>query len=157
LPDKNKQIAKVVSAQQPTAKRRKLSSQNVNESKYDTLSGGGKNDTNDSVCRICKHPGDLVCCEGCPSSYHADCIRPRMKQEWLDQFEEWFCPSCAPRNSYIPLRDKKSKEKWPQHLEPLLQDLSAFLKQHSHLERDWNPEPHPKRKDILANAAAAKA
>merc|ERR1712129_397311 len=44
LPDKNKQIAKVVSAAQPHVKRRKLS-QNVNESKYDTLSGGGKNDT----------------------------------------------------------------------------------------------------------------
>merc|ERR1719216_549451 len=93
------------------------------ESVFDTIVGGGDSDKNDSVCRICKHPGDLVCCEGCPSSYHADCIRPRVRQEWLDKFEEWFCPSCAPTLSFIPLQNKENQAKWPIKKEPLLKNL----------------------------------
>lgn len=103
-------------------------------------------DKNDSVCRICKHPGDLVCCEGCPSAYHADCIRPRIKKRWLDAFEEWHCPSCAPRFFYVPLKHKKSGEKWPRHKEPLLKDLAMFLEKYPHLERDFEPDFHPSRK-----------
>lgn len=122
----------------PLAKKRKISN-------YDTIKGGGEHDSNDSVCRICKHPGDLVCCEGCPSSYHADCIRPRITQKWLDSFEEWFCPSCAPRLSHIPLKNKKNGKKWPHSKEPLLKDLKAFLAKHSELIIDAQPNYHKKR------------
>jgi len=107
---------------------------------------GQDRDANDSVCRICKHPGNLVCCEGCPSVYHADCIRPRIRKKWLDAFEEWYCPSCAPRYAHMPLRNKTTKAKWPVEQEPLLCDLKGFLEKHSELERDPEPDYHPSRK-----------
>eukprot|EP00484_Ammonia_sp_Unknown_P017435 CAMPEP_0197035534 /NCGR_PEP_ID=MMETSP1384-20130603/13303_1 /TAXON_ID=29189 /ORGANISM="Ammonia sp." /LENGTH=1448 /DNA_ID=CAMNT_0042465607 /DNA_START=242 /DNA_END=4588 /DNA_ORIENTATION=+ len=121
------------------------------------MSSDQEPDKNDSNCRICKHPGNLVCCEGCPSAYHADCIRPRVKQEWLDVFEDWYCPSCAPRNAYIPLKDKKSGKKWPHDKEPLLQDLKAFLKRHPNLERDYSPQFHASRKPPQSEAAQHNA
>merc|ERR1719410_947257 len=128
----------------PLKKRKITSNSFSNKSDYDVISGL-ESDKNDSVCRICKHPGDLVCCEGCPSVYHADCIRPRIPKKWLDAFEEWHCPSCAPRYHHVPLRRKATKEKWPKNKEPLLKDLKQFLKNHPYLERDYNPTFHASR------------
>jgi len=134
---------------QPAKKRQKMSGAEMYEvvGHAQTAQGPPKGrDANDSVCRICKHPGDLVCCEGCPSVYHADCIRPRIRKKWLDAFEGWYCPSCAPRFAHMPLRNKATKAKWPVNQEPLLCDLKGFLKKHSELERDPEPEFHPSRK-----------
>lgn len=139
------------SAVQPAKKRQK-----IGQGMAGVGGGGGEyvvvgrvkkdKDANDSVCRICKHPGDLVCCEGCPSVYHADCIRPRIPKKWLDAFEEWHCPSCAPRYHHVPLRKKVTGEKWPIEDEPLLCDLKDFLQKHPELEKDPQPDYHPSRK-----------
>lgn len=53
---------------------------------------------NMEYCRVCKDGGDLLCCDSCPSSFHAYCITPRVEE--LPE-AEWYCPRCtcpAPTN-----------------------------------------------------------
>ncbi|OMO70783.1 Zinc finger, PHD-type [Corchorus olitorius] len=47
-------------------------------------------DEADSVCSVCRDGGELVCCDGCPSAFHVNCLG-------LDQVPDgdWFCPSCS--------------------------------------------------------------
>ena len=47
---------------------------------------------NEDECAVCKGEGDLLCCDGCLSSYHKVCID--MKQN--DELPEgrWLCPEC---------------------------------------------------------------
>ncbi len=42
-----------------------------------------------SFC-ICSDGGELICCEGCPASFHKECVG-------LDAIPEgdWFCPTCC--------------------------------------------------------------
>ena len=87
----------------------------------------------------------MLCCEGCPSTYHRMCLRPRPAQKWLDLFEEWYCPSCQPRFFHVPLRRIDTKEKLDMSQEPLLENLNTFLTNNPDLERDPNPIYHPKR------------
>ncbi|KAK4804300.1 hypothetical protein SAY86_004117 [Trapa natans] len=47
---------------------------------------------NDSVCSVCHYGGELVLCDGCPSSFHLSCIG---MSEVPDG--DWFCPSCCCR------------------------------------------------------------
>lgn len=48
---------------------------------------------NDDTCAICKRRGRLLCCDGCPRSYHHRCLNPPMDSK--QQVEgDWFCPSC---------------------------------------------------------------
>ncbi|CDJ34412.1 PHD-finger domain-containing protein, putative [Eimeria mitis] len=52
-------------------------------------------ESNDSVCNECGGGGEVVCCDGCVKSYHADCLpvvaRPRLRAN----ADDWFCPDCA--------------------------------------------------------------
>ncbi|CDJ49714.1 PHD-finger domain-containing protein, putative [Eimeria brunetti] len=52
-------------------------------------------ESNDSVCNECGGGGEVVCCDGCVKSYHADCLpvvaRPRLRAD----ADDWFCPDCA--------------------------------------------------------------
>ncbi|KAK7311379.1 hypothetical protein RJT34_09488 [Clitoria ternatea] len=47
---------------------------------------------NDSICSVCKDGGDIVLCDGCPSSFHLGCVG-------LDHApdDDWFRPSCCCR------------------------------------------------------------
>ncbi|KAL4325693.1 hypothetical protein GQ457_11G022080 [Hibiscus cannabinus] len=47
-------------------------------------------DKNDDACMICADGGDLVCCENCPSTFHAKCIF----MESIPQ-GEWLCFYCV--------------------------------------------------------------
>ncbi|KAL5963178.1 Histone-lysine N-methyltransferase H3 lysine-36 specific [Taenia solium] len=70
--------------------------------------------TNISWCLICSRAGEIVCCEGCPSSFHLECLH-------VDDVEDqFFCEDCtngrAPRYGEIVWdvhKDLKGVRWWP--------------------------------------------
>ncbi|ONK58028.1 uncharacterized protein A4U43_C09F7200 [Asparagus officinalis] len=54
------------------------------------LLGVEERDQNDDVCTRCGDGGELVCCDGCPSSYHRDCLPSEDLPEG-----SWYCPHCV--------------------------------------------------------------
>lgn len=52
-----------------------------------------ENMNNDDWCGVCRQEGDLICCDGCTSSYHRECSGlPRSGP--LPE-GKWFCPECT--------------------------------------------------------------
>lgn len=51
-------------------------------------------DENDDWCASCLQPGDLLCCDTCPKSFHYLCAEPP-----LDAIPEgdWRCTECRTR------------------------------------------------------------
>ncbi|KAJ7981103.1 DDT domain-containing protein PTM [Quillaja saponaria] len=48
-------------------------------------------DRNGDECRLCGMDGTLLCCDGCPSSYHSRCIGV---MKMLIPEGAWYCPEC---------------------------------------------------------------
>jgi rubredoxin len=46
---------------------------------------------NADECMVCGIEGDLLCCDGCPGSYHRGCIAMGGNQKLP---EKWLCPEC---------------------------------------------------------------
>ncbi|KAK4358626.1 hypothetical protein RND71_020855 [Anisodus tanguticus] len=49
-------------------------------------------DGNGDECRLCGMDGTLLCCDGCPSSYHGRCIG--VCKMYIPQ-GAWYCPECT--------------------------------------------------------------
>ncbi|KAK8681646.1 hypothetical protein V6N13_054048 [Hibiscus sabdariffa] len=44
----------------------------------------------DDVCSVCCDGGELICCDRCPSAFHAKCVGLKEVPDG-----DWFCPSCC--------------------------------------------------------------
>ncbi|GAA0151054.1 hypothetical protein LIER_09856 [Lithospermum erythrorhizon] len=61
-------------------------------SKVGGQDAGSDEDGNSDECNLCGMDGMLLCCDGCPSSYHSRCIGVSK----LSISEgDWFCPECT--------------------------------------------------------------
>jgi hypothetical protein len=59
-------------------------------------------------CATCKEGGDLLCCDGCPKSYHLACLRgPKPR---LSASKAWFCPSCIKKNAGEEEEEEEEEE-----------------------------------------------
>ncbi|KAJ0623516.1 putative transcription factor & chromatin remodeling DDT family [Helianthus annuus] len=64
-------------------------------------------DGNGDECRLCGMDGTLICCDGCPSSYHSRCIG--VMKMFIPE-GDWYCPECT-INRIGPVVTKKSSLK----------------------------------------------
>ncbi|GAO19410.1 hypothetical protein UVI_02060840 [Ustilaginoidea virens] len=57
---------------------------------------------NDEYCSACGNTGDVVCCDGCPRSFHFECVDMVQSDSLPD---EWFCNECLIRRypSRVPV------------------------------------------------------
>ncbi|KAK9062333.1 hypothetical protein SSX86_019519 [Deinandra increscens subsp. villosa] len=61
------------------------------------------NDGSCNECVICDLGGDLLCCDGCPKTYHIACLDPPLKQIPNDK---WHCPNCCSESDSVETIDK---------------------------------------------------
>lgn len=48
---------------------------------------------NDEYCSACGNSGDVVCCDGCPRSFHFECV-DMVQSQASDLPEDWYCNEC---------------------------------------------------------------
>ncbi|KAJ6785833.1 hypothetical protein PWT90_10241 [Aphanocladium album] len=49
---------------------------------------------NDEFCSACGNAGDVLCCDGCPRSFHFECVNLDQTEDLPD---EWYCNECIVR------------------------------------------------------------
>ena len=47
---------------------------------------------NEDECAVCKKEGELLCCDGCPASYHRTCLYMHKQSSVPEGL--WLCPEC---------------------------------------------------------------
>eukprot|EP01125_Pyxidicula_operculata_P018408 TRINITY_DN6538_c0_g1_i1.p1 TRINITY_DN6538_c0_g1~~TRINITY_DN6538_c0_g1_i1.p1 ORF type:complete len:641 (-),score=103.10 TRINITY_DN6538_c0_g1_i1:60-1982(-) len=56
---------------------------------------------NHDVCDSCGIGGSLLCCDGCPSSFHCECLDPPIGEDELAE-GEWYCRKCMSEKAATP-------------------------------------------------------
>ncbi|KAG5996925.1 hypothetical protein E4U54_002468 [Claviceps lovelessii] len=77
----------------------------VNEATSSASNGNSAKDAaaeNDENCSACGNTGDVVCCDGCPRSFHFECV-DMVRSDHLP--DEWYCNECLIRRypSRVPV------------------------------------------------------
>ncbi|KAG6004233.1 hypothetical protein E4U21_001291 [Claviceps maximensis] len=77
----------------------------VNEATSSASNGNSAKDPtaeNDENCSACGNTGDVVCCDGCPRSFHFECV-DMVRSDHLP--DEWYCNECLIRRypSRVPV------------------------------------------------------
>ncbi|KHN95091.1 Essential subunit of the histone deacetylase Rpd3S complex [Metarhizium album ARSEF 1941] len=76
--------------------------QELNASSLNGLAPKDPNADNDEYCSACGNTGDVVCCDGCPRSFHFECVDMVQSDHLPD---EWYCNECLVRRypSRVPV------------------------------------------------------
>ncbi|PRW60864.1 SNF2 super family [Chlorella sorokiniana] len=53
----------------------------------------GRDYEHDNFCQVCWDGGELICCDGCPAAYHADCLG--LVDAEVQAAKRWMCPQHA--------------------------------------------------------------
>ncbi|OAA43092.1 Essential subunit of the histone deacetylase Rpd3S complex [Metarhizium rileyi] len=74
----------------------------VNSSSLNGFTPKDPNADNDEYCSACGNTGDVVCCDGCPRSFHFECVDMVPSDDLPD---EWYCNECLIRRypSRVPV------------------------------------------------------
>ncbi|PWY79734.1 PHD finger domain protein [Aspergillus heteromorphus CBS 117.55] len=59
-----------------------------------TLSSDNDRVENNDFCHNCNRSGQLLCCDGCPNSFHFSCLNPPLDPASPPE-GDWFCPKCS--------------------------------------------------------------
>ncbi|RAL04189.1 putative PHD finger domain protein [Aspergillus ibericus CBS 121593] len=59
-----------------------------------TLSSENERLENNDFCHNCNGSGQLLCCDGCPNSFHFSCLNPPLDPANPPE-GDWFCPKCS--------------------------------------------------------------
>ncbi|XP_077344619.1 autoimmune regulator-like [Lithobates pipiens] len=62
--------------------------------------------SNDDECSVCRDGGELLCCDGCPRSFHLSCLVPPLSHI---PSGTWRCASCNAEGE-IPLEQRNNAE-----------------------------------------------
>ncbi|KAI3683586.1 hypothetical protein L1987_84094 [Smallanthus sonchifolius] len=79
----------------------------VSQTTESSNAGDDFDDGNGDECRLCGMDGTLICCDGCPSSYHSRCIG--IMKMFIPE-GAWYCPECT-INRIGPIVTKKTSLK----------------------------------------------
>ncbi|KAL8204768.1 hypothetical protein R6Q57_010391 [Mikania cordata] len=90
----------------------KATSSTPNALVSETIGSSNNGDDDDDAgngdeCRLCGMDGTLICCDGCPSSYHSRCIGI---MKMFIPIGAWYCPECTV-NRVGPIVTKKTSLK----------------------------------------------
>lgn len=85
------------SDKKPKAKKRGKPPKNPKKSSDISAAGSVEPvDHNEDFCSACGGIGNFLCCEGCPKSFHLECLNPPLEEDELPE-GDWFCNHCIIR------------------------------------------------------------
>ena len=84
-----------------------------------------KNFVNNDHCELCGNGGDIILCDGCPSSYHLTCIS--LKSEEIPK-GKWYCNKCS--------QTRKCKANNPNYTSPCVENINDTLSEIGRIEEE---------------------